>query len=924
MRMIARYLVLAFALGLAGCPPAAPPPAPLKCEYPASDLVPRLPLPSPASCEGGLEPGAIPNAYARYLSIGPVAPFRLCKRLGLYSPNQGCAGLATARGSFINSGVNSVPGGFSSEPWPDDAPDSLHDGDSGGDVCPAFMGVLDILKKNEVTPLEIRTDDFTGGQLHLEWQWCRHFTGAVALQEERDDAGVPVYGPVTYSFAPAQGDELAVFGDWVMDFATEASRLGPKDGGTWAGGGKAELHEVWMYATRSKDIAEGGADVGPALLAVNGGYGHAIDFRVSAQLPHADVGELWLQAVVPPRPASESNLTKFECRQVQRETIGCPVSDVAARVEGADCPGPRCTVTPDGGLVTFVIQIDPQVGAELATTFECENWTCGRTPESECRTRTCFHEKLAEFGTCNIPKAQGGKPVFAGVFRCNWKDPLDLWSCADCRGRNSAQVGATIREPIVGCAPLGLDPSLPEGRRQACNAVCGGMACGDAPSCRIGVSGPPTTTADVSARLLARDGCVPPAPFNRVAPMGDYRVELVAGSLLRFGTVDPTGSIESFSEIGRTGASGFLYINLGRPGEPEFPSLEVPYLELHGAPFSFITFPLTSHPVTDASAVTLTRSRAARRPGGVFEFPAGALLLAARATIDAQPGGAEVVSQGTVTGNFDPAAGTFTLDAVGRDEQNLATVLHLVGTVTNRPPIADTGPSRDVECGSATTTAVVLDGTGSRDPDVGDSITEYQWFKEELRREPGSDDEFVPISSGAGIGPTIAVQVALGEHLFRLHVYDRHVGSGSTEAILRVVDTTPPVLTLPDPVCLWPPNHEFARFKLGVEIPFGVEDTCDAQPSVRIISVTSNEAVNATGSGNTSPDVVFGPTTACVRSERSGSGTGRSYAVVVEARDATGNQATRTITVTVPHDMSGNPNCVRATGLSSPDSSCSL
>lgn len=410
--------------------------------------------------------------------------------------------------------------------------------------------------------------------------------------------------------------------------------------------------------------------------------------------------------------------------------------------------------------------------------------------------------------------------------------------------------------------------------------------------------------------------------------MGDYRVDFGAGSIISFGTVDEGGTVASFAEIARTAASGFVYLNIGRPQEPTAPLLEFAYLELAGAPFTYNTPTLAPpfiqvHPVIDASAVTLLRGHAKRLADGTFEFAPGSLLLAARATVDGEPGGAEVVSQGPVSVDFDPVQGTFSLDAIGRDQEGGAMKLHLVGAVTNRPPTANAGQHRDVECASPNATPVTLDASGSGDPDLGDQVREYQWFKREMRLEPGTDDELVPVVFGVGIGPTLTTMAPLGTHTYELHVYDRHLGSSQADATVRIVDTTPPALTLPDPVCLWPPNHEFARFQLGSDVPFGVTDACDAQPRVRIVSVVANEAVNVAGSGSTSPDVVFGPTTACVRSERSGTGTGRSYTIVAEARDASGNVATKQFTVLVPHDNSGHPECIRATGLDVPDPSCS-
>jgi hypothetical protein len=65
--------------------------------------------------------------------------------------------------------------------------------------------------------------------------------------------------------------------------------------------------------------------------------------------------------------------------------------------------------------------------------------------------------------------------------------------------------------------------------------------------------------------------------------------------------------------------------------------------------------------------------------------------------------------------------------------------------------------------------------------------------------------------------------------------------------------------------------------------------------------VTSNEATNGTGDGNTSEDwSVIDATHVQVRAERSGGGSGRIYTVTVTCQDPSGNQSHASGTVTVP------------------------
>lgn len=98
------------------------------------------------------------------------------------------------------------------------------------------------------------------------------------------------------------------------------------------------------------------------------------------------------------------------------------------------------------------------------------------------------------------------------------------------------------------------------------------------------------------------------------------------------------------------------------------------------------------------------------------------------------------------------------------------------------------------------------------------------------------------------------------------------------------------------PAVLWPPNHALVR--IGI---VGIVDP-DGDPIViTATDVTSNEAVNAPGSGNTAPDAQLSPL--AVRAERSGQGDGRVYAISFIADDGHGGACSGTVFVCVPHDQ---------------------
>lgn len=96
---------------------------------------------------------------------------------------------------------------------------------------------------------------------------------------------------------------------------------------------------------------------------------------------------------------------------------------------------------------------------------------------------------------------------------------------------------------------------------------------------------------------------------------------------------------------------------------------------------------------------------------------------------------------------------------------------------------------------------------------------------------------------------------------------------------------------------LWPPNHRM----IDVEI-LGITDPDGDALTVTITDITHNE-IDAPGAGNTSPDWAgVGTSTASVRAERAGGGSGRVYTITFEATDPTGNSCTGSVDVLVPHD----------------------
>jgi hypothetical protein len=117
---------------------------------------------------------------------------------------------------------------------------------------------------------------------------------------------------------------------------------------------------------------------------------------------------------------------------------------------------------------------------------------------------------------------------------------------------------------------------------------------------------------------------------------------------------------------------------------------------------------------------------------------------------------------------------------------------------------------------------------------------------------------------------------------------------------VTVTDTNPPVITSVRvaPAQLWPPNHKLKTISVQAD----VTDDCSAT-TWKVISVSSNEADNGKGDGNTTNDAqIIGDHAVKLRAERAGGGSGRVYTITVQATDAAGNLSEpKTATVAVPH-----------------------
>jgi hypothetical protein len=132
----------------------------------------------------------------------------------------------------------------------------------------------------------------------------------------------------------------------------------------------------------------------------------------------------------------------------------------------------------------------------------------------------------------------------------------------------------------------------------------------------------------------------------------------------------------------------------------------------------------------------------------------------------------------------------------------------------------------------------------------------------------------------------------------------------ATQSATLAVNNTPPSITLNGQnIELWPPNHSYHTITVANLVASA--SSCDGTVnlnSVIIDHVTSDEAENGNGSGNTLNDIVIGCDRKSVqlRAEREGSGDGRVYTIYFKVTDGLGHSTTVSAKVSVPVSQNGN------------------
>jgi hypothetical protein len=156
-------------------------------------------------------------------------------------------------------------------------------------------------------------------------------------------------------------------------------------------------------------------------------------------------------------------------------------------------------------------------------------------------------------------------------------------------------------------------------------------------------------------------------------------------------------------------------------------------------------------------------------------------------------------------------------------------------------------------------------------------------------------------------GVTVTRDGVPADHFFPVGsttiTYTATDGAGNTSTArqrVTVTDQTPPKVSdvTVDKPSLWPANHKM----IDVALNYTAVDNC-GQLTCQI-NITSNEPINGTGDGDTSPDwEILDLHHVRLRAERSGKGKGRVYLIKITCTDSSGNSTSRTVAVTVPHNQ---------------------
>jgi hypothetical protein len=230
---------------------------------------------------------------------------------------------------------------------------------------------------------------------------------------------------------------------------------------------------------------------------------------------------------------------------------------------------------------------------------------------------------------------------------------------------------------------------------------------------------------------------------------------------------------------------------------------------------------------------------------------------------------------GVPAGNNFPVGQTIVKYTADDGHGHVTEALQTVTVTDNTPPALSVPPNQTVNAPANSCSAIVNPGTATA-TDNCSTVT-----------VTGTRSDSQPLNAPYPVGVTTITWKAVD-------------GSNNTTTgtqTITVKDATAPVITLTSgTITLSPPNHQYQTFTIA-SLVASVTDMCDASVDINdvvISQVTSDEAENGNGDGNTLNDMVITPDCKSVqlRREREGGGNGRVYKITLKVKDSSGNVAT--------------------------------
>jgi len=254
------------------------------------------------------------------------------------------------------------------------------------------------------------------------------------------------------------------------------------------------------------------------------------------------------------------------------------------------------------------------------------------------------------------------------------------------------------------------------------------------------------------------------------------------------------------------------------------------------------------------------------------------------AKVNTDPGSCTAATVSIDNGSFDPQSLAFSETVTPNGPYNLGTTSTTL--VARRSPTIAAACAAQVEVDDSEAPKLTCPGA------VVEECTSPAGAVTTLTPSATDNCPNLGIAQCAGSGGTFA----LGTTSVNCSVTDGSHNTSTCVTSVTVKDTTPPVISSlsASPAALWPPDHKM----VPVTVSVAVTDTCDASVSSRckIVSVSSNQRCDRNALK------ITGPLTVLLEADRD-DGAARGYTIQVQCADASGNTATGSVTVSVPHDQ---------------------